>query len=331
MSFDVLLERHPLLLIVTDLRGYIVEATAYAKRTLVLELETPLPDHFYEEDGLKVVQLLQACEPIDQELLRIEVSRGRVKYVCCTVTTESDRLYWSLEDVNALIETQEQLQSLKMLPKEYGHDINNFLTVIGSAAESIQMDITDSQLLEDVDAILSMSERAGILTRRFMHLGRKSMLANEVVNVQTVFAGERARLERLMGRVFLQVDIEDGDVNVFASVFALRNIWMALALCFEEVSCSVHISVQNISHHFANKVLGTPAGTYVLFSIVEEGFDHDIASVLSTKGLVGRERDELQFAWEALTRCRGSMSHHQNQEHQSCITVYLPWVRPPTK
>ena len=78
------------------------------------------------------------------------------------------------------------------------HEMNNFLTVIGSAAEGIHLDATEPLMKEDAKAILSMTERAAVLTRRFMHLGRKSQLPKSIVSVPEILLNEQHRLQRLI-------------------------------------------------------------------------------------------------------------------------------------
>ena len=97
-----------------------------------------------------------------------------IRHMRCTVLMDGDLLTWSFEDVHELTLLREEAKTLQTLPKEYGHEMNNFLTVIGSAAEGIQLDATEPLMKEDAEAILSMTERAAVLTRQFMHLGRKS-------------------------------------------------------------------------------------------------------------------------------------------------------------
>ena len=327
MKYAEFFQDHPLMLVVTDLRGRIVECSPLAEDAFRLVKKTLMQEYFYETDALKVMEILQSCEPIVGETFRIEVQEGVVRHVRCTVRTNGDRLTWSFQDIQALVETQQRLQTLKMLPKEYGHEINNFLTVIGSAAEGIKMDATEPLLLEDAEAILSMTERAAVLTRRFMHLGRKSLLPSEIVSVAEMLELERDRLERLIGQAFRHINIHDDDASVYASQYVLRNIWMAVALCFENKDCSVDVSVQHVSYHFASKVLGLPSGTYVVMSVFEAGFPHSASTVLSTRQLVNRELDDLQGAWEGLTRSRGGLCQHESEDGRLCVSLFLPWVR----
>ena len=42
---------------------------------------------------------------------------------------------------------------------------------------------------------------------------------------------------------------------------------------FEDKETAVVVSVSHLSYHFSSRVLGLPAGIYVIVSIVQEGFE----------------------------------------------------------
>jgi hypothetical protein len=285
-----------------------------------------MQEYFYEDDASRVISILQACDPIVRRPFRLEVREGIVRHVLCTVLISGDQLTWSFEDIETRTSLETEIESLRTLPKEYGHEMNNFLTVIGSAAEGIHMDATDDLVKEDAEAILSMTERAAVLTRQFMHLGRKSLLPKSIVNVAEILKKDRARLERLINGT-LDVEIQDSDPHVFASEYLLRNILLAASLALEGKSCTISVAVAQISHHFSHRVLGVPTGIYVVISMFESGFDWSLSTILNTRGIVKRESDELQGAWESLTRCRGGLCQHENAEGNTCISLFLPWVQ----
>lgn len=287
-----------------------------------------MQEYFYEEDAVRLVQDLQACEPIVQESFRLEVREGVIRHVRCTVLIDGDHLTWSFEDIHELTHLRTEAKALQTLPQEYGHEMNNFLTVIGSAAEGIQLDATEDLMKEDAEAILSMTERAAVLTRQFMHLGRKSQLPKEIVSVGTVLLEDKELLTRLVG-AHLEVSIQESDVHVFASIHLLRNLWMSAAQCFEGKATTIHVSSANLSYHFTSHALGLPAGIYAIVSMHETEFDWSLDTVLNTRTVVTRECDALQGAWEVLTRCRGGMCQHSNPSGHHCISFFLPIVKAP--
>ena len=233
---------HPLMLVVTNARGSILECSPWAEQQLNLHKKTLMQEYFYEEDAVRVVRILQSCDPIVRETFRLEVREGVIRHVRCTVLLDGEVLTWSFEDIHELTHLRTEAKALQTLPKEYGHEMNNFLTVIGSAAEGIQLDATEPLMKEDAEAIISMTERAAVLTRQFMHLGRKCQFPKLILNLPEVLLVEQQRLSRLINST-LTVTVHDADAHVFASEYLLRNIWMAAAQCFEDKNTTVAVSV----------------------------------------------------------------------------------------
>ena len=118
---------------------------------------------------------------------------------------------------------KERLDGLKVLPRTFGHEINNFLTVIGSAAESIQTESSNDWVREDAESILIMTQRAATLTRQFMSLGRKSLLPREVVDVHHLVLTHQESLQRLLGVDTLSIQCTEESTQVFASEWGLRH------------------------------------------------------------------------------------------------------------
>ena len=198
--------------------------------------------------------------------------------------------------------------------------MNNFLTVIGSAAEGIQLNATEPLMKEDAQAILSMTERAAVLTRS-MHLAVKVIFQKSIVSVPEILLAEQQRLQRLIN-ANLTVSVHDADAHVFASEYLLRNIWMAAIQSFEDKETAMVVAVSHLSYHFSNRVLGLPARIYVIVSMVQEGFEWSVDSVLKrSKCVAARGR--------LVARCVG-VSHSvsrwivstSNAEGVSCIAIF---------
>ena len=95
-----------------------------------------MQEYFYEDDAIRVVRTLQSCDPIVRETFRLEIREGVIYDTCTVYSVDGWRSFtWSFEDVHELTHLREEAKTLQTLPKEYGHEMNNFLTVIGSAAE----------------------------------------------------------------------------------------------------------------------------------------------------------------------------------------------------
>ena len=71
--------------------------------------------------------------------------------------------------------------------------------------------------------------------------------------------------------------------------YLLRNIWMAAIQSFEEKETAVVVAVSHLSYHFSSRVLGSPAGIYVIVSMVQEGFEWSLDSVLNARNVLARD------------------------------------------
>ena len=90
----------------------------------------------------------------------IGVNEGKID-VRVQVSKNGESYCWFIENRTEINQLKTHLNNLKRLPREYGHDINNLLTVILSAAQMIQFDTPeDHELQEDISDIIKASNRA---------------------------------------------------------------------------------------------------------------------------------------------------------------------------
>ena len=317
----------PISFVTTDVQGKILRFNPWASQLLNVEVGEFIQAYFFEEDARSLIETMQSCEPIFGEILRLESSDDSILHMRCTSIREGVELNWMFEHVSDLVSIKERLDKLKVLPRAFGHEINNFLTVIGSAAESIHGETQNEWIIEDAETILIMTQRAATMTRQFMNLGRKSLLPHELIEIQTVIAAELSLLERVIGQEGIPVHCTDELTQVFASKWWLKNMLLHMAMCFENESVSIHVDVQFLNYHFANKVIGQSAGEYVVVTMCTSGFEYQIDTILSTRYTVASNADELQGLWEGVTRFRGGVSTYRLSNKSRAVSVFIPWVR----
>lgn len=319
---------HPVAFVVTDLQGVIQQYNSWASQLLDISEERYIQEYFFEKDAQKLIETLQSCEPIYGEVLRFEGAHNQVLHLRCTALISGGVFTWMFENVGDLISLKEKLSELEILPREFGHEINNFLTVIGSAAEAIFTDTQEAISKEDAESILIMTSRAAVLTRRFMTLGRKSLIVNEVLDLQLVLQNEWDNFERVVGSS-ISLDCTQEPTHVYASPWLLRNVLVHLGLCFQGKKLRAYVDVLMVSYQYASKVLGHPSGEYAVLTFCEEGYEYSREKVLDCQNQVKNENPNLQGAWEGLLRCRGGFSEKRNEQGASSITIFIPWVRKP--
>lgn len=102
-----------------------------------------------------------------------------------------------------LRETQ-KLDAINRLAAGIAHDFNNVLTIIQGAASMLRIRVRDSERArEDVEEILTATDRAAALTRQLLLFSRRGPEEPKIVDVRAACADVERMLRRLIG-----VDVE---------------------------------------------------------------------------------------------------------------------------
>ena len=144
-----------------------------------------------------------------------------------------------LVDVTDQIALEAQLrQAAKMdaigqLSGGIAHDFNNMLTAIRGNAQLVRAALAPGQaeLREEVDEILTASDRAADLTRQLLAFARKAALEPQVLDPAAVIREFAPMLGRLIGvHVRLEVDLAPDTGSVRADRGQLEQVVLNLAL-----------------------------------------------------------------------------------------------------
>ena len=158
-------------------------------------------DSFASEESIDILNAM-IDEPIatPQADIYLNTNYHSALPVRIYVTATDQTMCWYIENRLEQTESKIQLERLRNLPREYGHDINNLLTVILSAAQMMQSDLEeDSPLREDLDDIIHAGNRAASQTRLFMNLGRKGVSLAKTFCINTLIRQIRGLLNDLIG------------------------------------------------------------------------------------------------------------------------------------
>src|SRR5690606_10189531 len=83
------------------------------------------------------------------------------------------------------------------------HNFNNLLTVVQGYADLIQMQLPpDDPVQGDIEQILLASQRAAMITRHLLAIGRKQMLTPMVFDINQLIETVHTLLERVLGEQF---------------------------------------------------------------------------------------------------------------------------------
>src|SRR4051812_39461313 len=171
-------------------------------------------------DGREVMVDIYAAPMIDRE--------GRTIGVAGQLVDVTDQI--ALE---AQLRQAAKMDAIGQLSGGIAHDFNNMLTAIRGNAQLVRAGLAPAQaeLREEVDEILSASERAGDLTRQLLAFARKASVEPQVLDPATVIRGFAPMLGRLIGvHVRLEVDLAPDTGSVRADRGQLEQVVLNLAL-----------------------------------------------------------------------------------------------------
>ena len=267
-----------------------------------------------------------------QTIGRLIHSDGQSLCAEMTVIRDDEQLCWYLRDQDEKIRLKRELDSYRTLPKEYGHDINNLLSVIISSSELALLDIEpDSQLQEDVSDILEAGYRAASQTRLFMNLGRNLLINKHQFSITELIQDLRPLITDLLGQhAQLEFQFSEHQPQIYGTKISLQGAIAHMCaharLIRPTGSYILSIDQVDLTQPFSSHVLGVPSQEYVAITLRERNFPFE-KNILNTDAfLEPDEAEALTLAWEGIIRAKGSIAQRIDKDGNICISIYLPEV-----
>ncbi|MEC7988040.1 MAG: hypothetical protein VX278_22925 [Myxococcota bacterium] len=240
---------------------------------------------------------------------------------------------WYLENREEYNSLQKELKLLKNLPKEYGHDINNLLTVILSAAEMIELEVDkDNIIIEDLSDIGEAAQRAASQTRLFMNLGRQASIRKEYFDINVLLDEQRTSFESIL-QTPLQYDLTPQNCFIYTTksdiLIALTLLMLHMREKSKAESFVLETRICHISPPFSSHVAGLLSSSYVICTLRDTDFPMMEEYLNSDHFHAPDESPLLSITWEALIRARGSIVQRYSPHKQRCISLYIPEIQPP--
>jgi CheY-like chemotaxis protein len=175
------------------------------------------------------------------------------------------------------------MESVGRLAGGIAHDFNNLLTVINGTTELALLDLGNADALRmDLDEIRLAGERAAALTRQLLAFSRKQILQPQVLNLNTVVAGIKGMLGRLLREdVHLVFALTDGLENVRADVGQIEQVVVNLVVNARDAmphGGTLTIETRNAridERRSREQGLAAPAGPYVILAVADTGMGMD--------------------------------------------------------
>ena len=340
----------PIAIVWTDLNGNIIRANPPACQYLggseaqLCELNIAMFSH--PEEPRQFQNMFSDPESAPYRLGRLQDCKQRDRYVRLSVSVEEEECCWFLESRDEIEQMQQELRTLGHLPRAYGHDMNNLLTVILSAAEMIKMDFGDDLNLEhkatldylkdDLNDILIAAQRATKQTKLFMKFGRDDGSIEEPLSIKSFLQEHETLLQDALGagnQLQLQL-CEDVDL---VHVFPNTLLTALLRLCVSKRSAQpesfvCQTDIVELEEPFASQCAGVAPGSFLALSVFSNQQTWSAIELQSADHIceVPRSQEALEAAWESVVRAKGSIVQRDKPTGTSesrstalCTTLYF--------
>ena len=243
-----------------------------------------------------------------------------------TINIVEDGLLWYIENKQQQMHFEMEQKRLQTLPKEYGHDINNLLTVILSATQLIEMELEeeDEDMRADLKDISDAAYRAAAQTRLFMNMGRQAYIKHEHFELNSIIKGKREFFLSLLNGSYSLNDTcwMYGSKTDIQTAISLGILHFKNRIADSSLVLETHVI--EASPPFSTHTLGLNSGPYICCTIRDQPFD--ITSKMRCNDLF-HEHDEgpmLTALWDAVVRIRGSIIQRRDPQDNHALSLYIP-------
>lgn len=266
--------------------------------------------------------------------LEVRVARCGPDVAVCIVRDVTER--HELEE--SLLQSQ-KLEAIGQLAGGVAHDFNNLLTVISGYTDQLRSDLpAGSPASEASEEILDATQRAARLTQQLLTFGRRQVVQQRRVELNTVVTGMRELLERLLGEhVSIRTDLCDEATTVRIDAGQLEQVLMNLALNARDAmpeGGELRFATRAASAMEFEAAGGSArAERFVCLSVVDDGRGMDEGTRLrifepffTTKAPGVGTGLGLSTVYGIVTRFDGVIQVASRPGHGTTFEVYLPRV-----
>lgn len=132
--------------------------------------------------------------------------------------------------LEAQLRTSQKMEAIGRLAGGIAHDFNNIMTVISAGAALVREAVEDEEIREEVRELERAAERAAALTRQLLAFSRKQLLQPMVLDPNEIVRGMEHMLQRLMPKVRITCELENGTPPILVDPNQLEQVLMNLAV-----------------------------------------------------------------------------------------------------
>jgi signal transduction histidine kinase/CheY-like chemotaxis protein len=230
----------------------------------------------------------------------------------------------------------QKMEAVGCLAGGIAHDFNNLLTVILGYSGMLRDSLSAGDDLQSVVEIEKAATRAASLTGQLLAFSRKQVLQLRVLDLNSVVAGMKEMLERLIGEdIELDIELASRLDNVKADSGQIEQVVMNLAVNARDAMPAggrLRIATRNGACAVgANELLRMQPGPCVILCVSDNGAGMDAETqarvfepFFTTKESGKGTGLGLSTVYGIVQQCGGAITVGSQPGHGATFTVYLP-------
>lgn len=239
-------------------------------------------DQFTDQKTLKIGHSIRHFEAMFMPV-RIDGELTSAAIVGTDITSHKELI----EDLKKTIEekdslAQQLLQSQKLesvghLAGGVAHDFNNILTGIIGSAEFAKEIVTNKEVLDYIDEILSSSQRASVLVKRLLTFARKNVLNITIFDLNAAVNDLSRMIRRLIGEdIELYIRPSSEKTIIKGDIHQIEQIIINLAVNARDAmpsggNLNIECSLIELSDGIKTDFIDLPPGEWVELKISDSG------------------------------------------------------------
>jgi signal transduction histidine kinase len=252
------------------------------------------------------------------------------RYVVTTDVTEQRRMEEHLRQA-------QKMEAMGRLAAGVAHDFNNYLTVIDSYTDLLQMDLEpESPMQHELAEIARAADQSKSLVRQLLAFSRQQMLHPQVLNVNEVIARAEDILRRLAGRDIEFVTEYDPSLGlVRADPGQIEQVLLNLVANARDAIAStgrITIRTANVESNRTNEKEGKPVhDVMIAVSDTGDGIDEDTQAHIFEPFFTTKENGAgtglgLSTVYGIVRQSGGSIEVKSEPGQGTTFTIYLPRI-----
>ncbi len=234
----------------------------------------------------------------------------------------------------------ERMEAIGRLAGGMAHDFNNLLGIILGAASLMERNpVVRGRLESDLARIRAAAERAARLTRQLLAFGRRLILQPQLIDLNSLVQGLRARLALLAGPgISVQMVLAEGPMRVRVDPQQLEQVLLSLATNAREAmpqggEITIETAHAELAGDRSEDGRPAPPGRYVVLSMQDPGpgMDATVRAHLFEPFFSTKPKEQgaglgLAMVHGIVLQSGGRIAVSSEPGRGSTFTVYLPAI-----